>query len=67
MSKKDSNLDKLVYFQLNGHHYGTNRHGDLIIPGRLTILGLQTARDHKMQARERLRAASSPERQKRGY
>lgn len=60
-------IDKLVYFQLNGHHYGTNRHGDLIIPGRLTILGLQTARDHKMQARERLRQVGNPTKEKRGY
>lgn len=60
-------IDKLVYLQINGHHYGTNRNGDLIIPGRITTFGLQTAQYHKIQARERLRAASNPERQKRGH
>lgn len=60
-------IDKLVYLQINGHAYGTNKNGDLVIPGRITTFGLQTARYHKMQARERLRTANYPERQKRGY
>ena len=60
-------IDKLVYLQLYGRAYGKDSNGNFLVPGRITHFGLQTAQYHKMQARERLRAASNPERQKRGY
>ena len=60
-------IDKLVYLQLYGRAYGKDDNGNFLVPGRITNFGLQTAQYHKMQARERLRAASNPERQKRGY
>lgn len=60
-------IDKLVYLQLYGRAYGKDSNGNFLVPGRITNFGLQTAQYHKMQARERLRAASNPERQKRGY